>query len=171
MKIASNYATALVSAYKNDDLIEQLENLKKVFLNNTVKSFFQSKNIDKLIKFEVISSNFKNVQIQNYLKLIVENERMKLIEDILDQTYKLALENSSIKLVVVTLAIKPDENMKSSLENKLTKKYNTKLLIEYKIKPEIIGGIIIEENNKIIDNSILGKKNRLMQHILGGENV
>jgi F-type H+-transporting ATPase subunit delta len=171
MKVSSNYAIALVSAYNGDDLIAELENMLEIFSNDTIKSFFKSKMVDQASKFEVVSSNFQNIQIQNYLKLIIENDRTDIILDILNETYELALKAKSVKLVKVTLANELTIDQKSRFEQKLTNKYNQRLLIQYTIKPEILGGVIIEENNKIIDNSILGKKNRLMQHILGGKNV
>ena len=46
---------------------------------------------------------------------------------------------------------------------------NKKVLVSYLVKPEIIGGLKVKYGSNMVDDSILGKLNRIEQAMKGGQ--
>ena len=57
----------------------------------------------------------------------------------------------------VKSAIELTESQKNELTEKISKKYNRKFDPEFIVDPSIIGGIILEINNRVIDGSLKGR--------------
>ena len=55
------------------------------------------------------------------------------------------------------------------LEAILEKNLNKKVLFSYLVKPEIIGGLKVKYSSNMVDDSILGKLNRIEQIMKGGQ--
>ncbi|NLM74367.1 MAG: F0F1 ATP synthase subunit alpha [Clostridiaceae bacterium] len=53
------------------------------------------------------------------------------------------------------------------IENKFSELYGKKVKLDLKVKPEIIGGIIVSIGDKVYDGSIFGQLSRMKSHLLG----
>jgi F0F1-type ATP synthase delta subunit len=64
--------------------------------------------------------------------------------------------NQILPVKVIT-AIELDEETKKTIENVLSKYFNKKVDLEFYVKPQIIGGIVIQSQGYEIDDSIQTK--------------
>ena len=69
-----------------------------------------------------------------------------------------------LKVVVETTQPLPD-NDKNLIINNLSKKLNKRIILEEQIKTNLIGGIIIKYEGKVIDGSLITKKQTLKEYL------
>ena len=70
-----------------------------------------------------------------------------------------------LKVVVETTQPLPD-NDKNLIINNLSKKLNKRIILEEQIKTNLIGGIIIKYEGKVIDGSLITNKQTLKEYNL-----
>ena len=97
----------------------------------------------------------------NALLVAADNNRLNLLPKILDRYKALFYAADNIAEVSVTSATvlkkEQDERLKRSLEKWLQKK----VVIKYTIKPEILGGLLVECGSIMFDDSLKGKLEKL----------
>jgi F-type H+-transporting ATPase subunit delta len=65
------------------------------------------------------------------------------------------------RAVTVESAVALDAAERQKVEAGLTKDYGNKLTIEYKINPELLGGLRIKVGDDVLDGSVQGRLDRL----------
>ncbi len=97
----------------------------------------------------------------NALLAAADNNRLNLLPEILDRCKALFYAADNIAEVSVTSATvlkkDQDERLKRGLEKWLQKK----VVIKYTIKPEILGGLLVECGSIMFDDSLKGKLEKL----------
>ncbi|MDE6357227.1 MAG: ATP synthase F1 subunit delta, partial [Eubacteriales bacterium] len=72
----------------------------------------------------------------------------------LETFLNLVKEDKGITTAFVYSATKLTESQIEAIKEKLSKKLNKEVIIEAKEQPELIGGMLINVDGKVIDNSI-----------------
>jgi F-type H+-transporting ATPase subunit delta len=65
------------------------------------------------------------------------------------------------RAVTVESAVSLDANERQKVEAGLAKDYGSNLTIEYKINPELLGGLRIKVGDDVLDGSVQGRLDRL----------
>ena len=78
-----------------------------------------------------------------------------------------------VKYSGVTLSAAPAQALSAAqvkkLEASLEKLLKQKVLVSYLVKPEVLGGLKVKYGSNMIDDTLLGKLNRLEQVMKGGQ--
>ena len=174
VKVATPYAEALFESSKetkalektNKDLhiikttIEESQILKS-FLANPLIIVSAKKEVLKNLFLEQVSNN-----VLSFLFILIERRRINLFNSIVDCYTKLVNEIDLVALVkvytVAPLNTQQQEDLQKQLEA-ITKLKKIQLIIE--IKPELIGGLIVQIGSKIIDMSIYGQLNQIHSYL------
>ena len=176
LKTARKYANALLESATdagntskvsaNLDLI--LETLK---INSELSNFLYSPIVKVEDKKEVIkkifSSHIEEITL-DFLYLLVDNNRLNVIEEIVECYNS---ENNRIENIVkpvIISAVDLDENQKVRLIEKISSKLSKNIIPEYKTDKEIIGGIIVEIGDKTIDCSLKTKFENMRKQLTKG---
>ncbi|MBP9758410.1 ATP synthase F1 subunit delta [Candidatus Dojkabacteria bacterium] len=112
------------------------------------------------ILFKLINSikeNEHGVALDLYMELLIRKKVVSKIDLIIEKYKKLSDEAEGYKNVEVTLAGKPQDNLKMQISELLGQKASYKL----KSDPNIIGGVIIEDGNMIYDASVKTQLDKL----------
>lgn len=165
LKIAKNYADALLKIAKEqdsaekiyNDLISVLEVLKssddlKLFLENPLVS----PNDKKEIIYKVFNKDF-DLQIINFLNTLVDNKRIKILDTIFYCYEKGYEQAKNTARVSITSAVEINPESKNRLIETLAKKLGKQIIAEYQINNDIIGGLVIKIQDKVVDLSIKSK--------------
>ena len=103
------------------------------------------------------------------LNVMAENNRFSEFELILKAYRNLYLQKHNIVEVAVEtvkeLSVAQDKALRENLKAFLKKD----VLVNYVIKPEILGGLIVSFGSDMIDDSLKGKLNRLESIMKGGQ--
>ena len=92
--------------------------------------------------------------VLSFLLLLSEKGRMSSFFDAFDTYMKLLLEAKRVSNVKITSAVALTDEEKEKLENKLKTASGRKILASYAVDPALLGGLIIEMDDKIIDGSL-----------------
>lgn len=92
---------------------------------------------------------------------MADNGRVALLPEVLKAYADVYYAENNISQVKVQTAIELSGKQKSDLVSALENYLGNKVVVKYQIKPEILGGLVIECGTKLIDDSIKGKLERL----------
>lgn len=96
----------------------------------------------------------------SFLSLLIENHRMPVIFRIRREYDRLWERENRLLPVVLTSAVELDEQTTASLAAGIGERTGRKVTLEKRVQPDLLGGIIVQVGNSILDASI---RNRLEQ--------
>lgn len=173
-KIAEPYARALydfsIQANVMHEITADFGNLE-VFLVQTpdLVNYLNNPLIAKDQKIELLNKTLKkevNVNTLNFLNVLVERERINLLETVIKNYLDLIYALASVKVINVTVAVEMHAGLKSALLRKLEELTNAReICLVVTVDPSIIAGMIIQTKSQIIDFSYRNKLRLLAKHL------
>lgn len=103
------------------------------------------------------------------LNVMAENNRFSEFELILKAYRSLYLQKHNIVEVAVETVKKLSDAQDKALRENLKAFLKKDVLVNYVIKPEILGGLTVSFGSDMIDDSLKGKLNRLESIMKGGQ--
>ncbi len=106
-------------------------------------------------------------EMLGFLKVIVEKKRQDILDKILTYFADNVKEYFHIGVVFVAAPMELTADQKKAVEKKIleTTSYET-LEVHYQIDPSLIGGLVIRIRDKVADNSVKHKLERLKQQLV-----
>ena len=160
--IAGRYAEALFQVGEEinsttklyEELNAVVETLKS---NNDFYSVLKSPLVTKGDKKDLVGKVFDSQisdNLNNFLKIIIDKDRVSAIEAV-EKSYKELLneKNNIIEGTAITAVAMSKEEMKQ-LEAKLSSKYNKNVTLENKVDKSILGGVLVRLGNEEIDGTV-----------------
>jgi F-type H+-transporting ATPase subunit delta len=125
--------------------------------------------IDSNALFDFMSSVLAKVldaERTNFLRLVAKNDRLIALPEIADlfNAYFAALEK--VSTVKVVTAVDIDSAFRKKLSDALTRRIQHEVKLDCEVNPAILGGAVIHIGDKVIDGSVRGKLNRLLEFSL-----
>ena len=165
LEIAQNYASALLAIAIEDNKVidyqKEVKELQKIIKDNPdflllIDSRFLSVN-ERKEKVEEILKGFSN-DVINFIKIIVDHNRVSYLEDILEAFNTLCNENRNIVEGLIYTAFPLKEETLLKIKNKISQIEHRDVDLLVKIDPSLIGGVKVVINSHVYDGSI---KNQL----------
>ena len=169
-KIVRSYAEALYEVSNADGLSDKI--LNEVL--NLVNEFAKEPQIAKYLsnpiwnnedKKRALSEVAKKCKLSKPMcglfKTMADNGRSNLLLNVLQEFKDVFYRKENICPVLVKTVIALSDAQKKKLVSVLEKYTGKKVVIDYQIRPEILGGLLIECESKVIDDSVKGKIDRL----------
>lgn len=159
--LVEQYAKCLVEiAIEKDSLAElqsETEALLSVFEETNLADFLSSLVVsrDEKVKLVRLLQESSSVYMNNFLEVILQNEREAFLKAILEGVQKdFVIATNQHDIVVRTAVVLTDEQ-KERILALVAEKFGVKAgkLVE-NIDESILGGFVINVNNKVIDTSI-----------------
>ncbi|MBL8437855.1 MAG: F0F1 ATP synthase subunit delta [Zoogloeaceae bacterium] len=94
---------------------------------------------------------------QNFVRVLVENERLQVLPEIRDLFVDLKNEQEGVSEAKIASAFPLDDVTLAALVADLEAKFKTKLQVVVTIDPELIGGVRVTIGDEVIDASVRGK--------------
>jgi F-type H+-transporting ATPase subunit delta len=98
--------------------------------------------------------------ILNFLKLLIEKHRMPVLFRIRANYDALWEEENKLLPVQITSAVELDQQIVSQLGDRIAEQTDRKVDISANVNPDILGGIVVQVGNSVLDASV---RNRLEQ--------
>lgn len=162
-KLVSNrYASSLFDAgielNKIEDFYKELSFIKEIF--ESEDKLFQifihpriAKDEKKSLIDEVFQDNISK-EISNFLYIIIDKRREDNMFGIIDEYKDIFNDYKGIVKVVATTAVPMKDESKERLKEKLENKLNKTIEISNNIDASIIGGVLLNIDDKIIDSTL-----------------
>ena len=102
---------------------------------------------------EALCGGKLNTIESNFIKLLVENQRLDILPEIASMFESMRAEAEKSIDVVVTSAFDLDEAQKQKISAAMKKRMGRDIRLSCKTDRELLGGIIIRAGDKVIDGS------------------
>ena len=171
--IADRYAQALFEVGEEtqttSELYQELSELVKILNeNNDFYSFLKSPLISCEDKKTVMQNIFENQlsdSMNNFLKIVIDKDRMSVIEKI-KESYKRLLndKNNVLEGTAITAVALSEEEIKD-LEKNLSKKYNKNVTLTNIVDEAILGGVLVKLGNEEIDGTVRTRLSKMKKQL------
>jgi len=166
--IAFQYAEALFSLAKETSQIEKVVVEFKVIKDSfdaEIYQFLVHPKIKKQDKKDIISNYISNDLLKRFIFVLIDNSRIELLNDVLVEFEKLIdNQNKTMKVQVYSHKSLSPGQVKQLVEN-LEKKHNRKIELENIVDKSIVGGLRIEFEGMILDDTINNYLNSLKANL------
>ena len=172
--LAERYTKALMTLAQENNKVEQIANdLKEVVdafkTNSDIEEFFTSPIIKKEDKKDILEKSFLGKiddKFYNFLNVLVDKNRMYILP-VVENIYREKLSQmENILEVEAQSVISLDAEMNRVLTEKMEKLTGKKVILTNKINKEIIGGVILSFDGKVIDGSVKTQLSSLQKQLI-----
>jgi F-type H+-transporting ATPase subunit delta len=166
-EIAVVYARSLFEVAKEQDKLDVVREQLGAFadaLNETreLQVFFFSPYFSTQEKEDGLERAVADADpvVLNFLKLLIEKHRMPVVFRIRGNFDRLWEDENQLLPVEITSAIELDKDIVKELGDKIAEQTGRKVELSSRVEPDILGGIVVQVGNSVLDASI---RNRLEQ--------
>lgn len=160
--ISKRYAVALFELAKETDKIDLFNNQVELMYNSTKddKEFLAVLNHPRISggeKFNLFQNIYKDnisEEILGLISIVVKKNRETEILEILETFLELVRDYKGITTAYVYSAMALSDEQLTKIKENLSKNLNKEIIIKADVNPELIGGLLINVDGKVIDNSI-----------------
>ncbi len=164
-EIGCEYGKALFLLAEEENALFEFEKalltLKEIFEKNPLyEEFLSSPHIPAKERFLALDEALKDAlpeNVLNFLKLLCEKGRISCFEKAVEEFRRLLSVKERIRGAKIKSAAPLTEEEKEKLLKKLEEITGCKIQGEFVIAPEILGGVTVETDGKILDGSIKGR--------------
>lgn len=170
--LARPYAlAAFENALAHEDLASwgnMLQSAAMIAENPAIAKLFNSPHVapEQLSDlFCDILSKLLDTEKKNFIHLLAEYQRLEALPEIAELFHKYKADYEKTMDVQLTSAIPLEEEYRQKFTDALTRRLKRKIALECTVDPTLLGGAIIRAGDLVIDGSIRGKLNRLIEFI------
>jgi F-type H+-transporting ATPase subunit delta len=172
-EIAAVYARSLFEVAKEQDKLDLVRDQLGTFadaLSETreLQVFFFSPYFSTKEKedgLERVVSDADPV-ILNFLKLLIEKHRMPVLFRIRATYEALWEEENKLLPVEITSAVELDDAIVKQLGDRIAEQTDRKVELASKVDPDILGGIVVQVGNSVLDASVRNRLEQLRRQVL-----
>jgi F-type H+-transporting ATPase subunit delta len=174
LSAVSTYAEALFEAARErDELEEVLEELQEFETaleeSEELRLFFYGSQIPEREKRRAIDALTEGMSLttRNFLKVLSDNGREEIFEEILLRYEELVKEYLGKVEVAVTTAVELSEDQLDRMRERLGRSLEGReLILQTSVDPNILGGAVFRYGGRMIDSSVRGRLEGLREEML-----
>jgi len=170
--LARPYAKAVFASALDTDSIDEIkEELKTMALVSStteVKSLIEDptlSNNEILNSLKTLLDGSISKTSQSLLNVLAENNRFNLLEAIFEIYKEIVAKHKEQKSVEVFVATEPSNDTEETIKTRLVSTYGEGTNVEFKIDPNIMGGLSIKVGDETLDLSVKGKVKKLINQL------
>lgn len=174
---ARRYAKALIELARRDGLVEeigvQLRQYRTVFQENTnLRQVLETPGVEAEVKRRILDAIFERTHpaplLRNFLELLLEKDRLRQFDAVCQHYERMANEELQRVVAQVTTASALEPEQQQAVLQKLTEVTQKNVVLETRVDPSILGGLVVRLDHLVLDGSIRGQLARLRKELIGG---
>jgi F-type H+-transporting ATPase subunit delta len=174
-ELAEVYARALFEAADEGDQLDKVRDQLGEFadaLNESrdLQVFFFSPYFstdEKVEGLQKVVSGADDI-VANFLALLVEKHRMPAVFRIRKSFERLWQEENKVLPVQITSAIELDEKTVKNIGDQIGERTGRKVELRSAVDPDILGGLVLQVGNNVLDASIRNRLENLRKQVARG---
>ena len=170
--LARPYAKAVFASALDtesiDEIKEELKTMALVSSTTEVKSLIEDptlSNNEILNSLKTLLDGSISKTSQSLLNVLAENNRFNLLEAIFEIYKEIVAKHKEQKFVEVFVATTPSSDTEETIKTRLVSTYGEGTNVEFKIDPNIMGGLSIKVGDETLDLSVKGKVKKLINQL------
>ena len=168
------YAKSLFLLAKEKELLDEIKKDIDLILqwfdeNEDVNVLLEHPVVKSSKKAEIIDKIFKesiNSYTLSFLQLIIKNKREKHLKYICLDFVEIYKKNKGIKTAVLTTSFDLSRTHKENIKKSIEHMFKAPVELKTKLDESLIGGLIIQVDDRQIDLSVARQINELKQQVL-----
>lgn len=167
------YAESLFDLAKEEKAIDTYQKdmlkIQEVFEDESFVKFFSHVAVLDEVKIDVLKKSFEgqvSLYVYNFLLLLIKRRRIRYIQGICQQFQSLCNDYFGIKEGKLYSAYELDDSQVKKVEHAIGKNEGKKVKLRVVIDERLIGGIKVEVDNHVYDDSLSYKLESLKQELL-----
>jgi ATP synthase F1 delta subunit len=174
-ELAQVYARSLFEVAREQDKLDLLREQLGQFAdalkeNRELELFFFSPYFSSAEKQAGLHKLLDGAEdrLLSFLDLLIENHRMPVIYRARREYDRLWERENRLLPVVLTSAIELDEQTTKGLSKSIGERTGRTVTLTTRVEPDILGGIVVQVGNSILDASIRNRLEQLRRHVAHG---
>lgn len=171
--LVTSYAQALheaaVKAGVADQLANQAEALQKLVTEEEkLRAFMEAPNIPRETKEQVFVKVFGgkfHTLLINFVRLLIRRGRLEILFASLEGYVRVYRKAKGVETATITTAIALAAKDQAALQAALTRAMGKQLVIDWKVDPEVLGGVRFLCGDTLIDTTVLTGLDRLRRDL------
>jgi F-type H+-transporting ATPase subunit delta len=173
--IARRYAEAIFDIARKqntiDRTLEDVQGIATVFSNRKVAYLLIEPRVSAQRKETAVRQALASKVLPTSLNLallVVERQLVEAMQNIANELEKLVLDYKNEAKAEVATATEMDEAQRNSVKQALERRTGKTILMQTKVQPEILGGVVARVGDQVIDGSVRYRLTALRQQLLRG---
>jgi F-type H+-transporting ATPase subunit delta len=174
LSAVSTYAEALFGAARERDELEEVfsdlsEFIEALHDSEELRLFFYGGQVPERQKRRALDGLTEGMKTSttNFLKVLVDNGREEILEEVLARYEGLVKEHLGRIEVEVTTAVELSEEQRDRLKERLADVLEGReIILETNVNPDLIGGAVFRYGGRMMDGSIRGRLESLREGML-----
>ncbi len=173
--IARRYAGAIfdIGMKQNtlDRTLEDVQEIAKLFSIRKLAYLLREPNIPAERKETAIRQGLASKVLPTSLNLallVVQRELVDVMPNIARELNQLVLNHKNEAKAEVTTATQLDKTTQSQVQRALERMTGKKIMLETRVQPNILGGVVARVGDQVIDGSVERRLKLLQQQLLTG---
>lgn len=158
-----NYRELLGELEDFNNTLEESREVKEV-IESSVYNVQEKRNILQAVLGE---KEYRDTTVR-FLELVFEKKRIAYIGQIVDGVKALVEHHEGIERVEVTVPKSLDDDQREAILQTLSATMDKKIVLEEKVEPSIIGGVIIKSGSTVYDGSVKNQIHKLGENLKKG---
>ena len=160
-----------VQAFKLSTITSDIEKFFSLMQSNgELKNIFSSSAYNVEEKVAVISDISKSISLdsytENFVKAVIEMDKFKGFINSQQPILRRLRKAAGIELAEFIFAQEPSQEEISNVQSAVEAQISNKIEVTVIIDPEILGGVIVKVSNRLFDNSIKTKLNKVKNMLI-----
>ena len=172
-KVAARYAQALFEASKVEGGLEDVADSYAVLMEafagrSDLAIFMESPQVASQEKQQLIDSVLgERVEpvLLRFMHLLIDKNRIEFFRDIGEEFAQLVEQERGFRRAIVTTAIPLANDLATAMTGKLEDLTGSKIILEKKVDPAVIGGVCVTLGDKILDGTVRTNLELLRNHL------
>lgn len=173
-RIAQRYAEALyetaVAHKRLEEVCSDIKYLKEIYVNSPdFNRFCNMPSLRLEIRFKILQDIFTSKTssfTENFLFLLAKKNRLNHLNLICQQFDNFFAEKHNIQKISIKSSHPLPQDIVHSINDHMKTKLRKEIVTHFSIDESLLGGVRIQVNDNVYDNTIKSKLNKLRQTIL-----
>jgi F-type H+-transporting ATPase subunit delta len=174
LSAVSTYAEALFEAAREREELEEvvgdLEDFAQALRENEeLRLFFYGGQVPEREKRRAIDALTEDMALstRNFLKVLSDNGREEIIEEVLARYEELVKEHLGRVEVEVTTAVELSDEEQERISDRLTELLEGReVILHTSVNPDLLGGAVFRFGGRMLDSSVRGQLQSLREEML-----
>jgi F-type H+-transporting ATPase subunit delta len=120
----------------------------------------------RLQALEALATREMGQEGLNLARLLVEAGRVGIVGDLVNEYEQLADAASGRLRATATTAVELSQQERTRIREQLSRRFGREVRLEVRVDPDIIGGLVLEVGDRLIDASVAGRLQQLRRTLV-----
>ncbi len=166
---AKRYARAVFELASEErdveDWSKRLAQLSEVLADRTIAAVLTNPTIPSERRMELVESANLDPDAANLVKLLIDSDRVRDIDDIVEEYQRLADYAAGRVRATVTTAVDLDRAGRQRIEEMLSARFAKEFTVDFQTEPRILGGLKLQYGDRLIDASVATRLQQLRRRL------